>query len=222
VGARGVGRSGLAVGPRASAPPPSPATPTADEADDLLAGATIVVHDLSRPSVPPRGLDTSAPPLAPDVGVSGTAVQQGTAQGLSPYWRRLQAVVGGGLVALCLGLFGYQFWLGRSPTSVTFGALGAGSGSRVEIKVHIDGAVTQPGVYRLAQGDRVEDAIRAAGGLAPNADGARLNLAQRVRDEQRLDVPTLPLLPGAPSSPQGAASQGAPSAAVPLAAKCFQ
>ncbi len=63
----------------------------------------------------------------------------------------------------------------------------------------------------------MEDAIRAAGGLAPNADGARLNLAQRVRDEQRLDVPTLPLLPGAPSSPQGAASQGAPSAAVPLA-----
>jgi len=72
-------------------------------------------------------------------------------------------------------------------------------------------------VYRLTQEDRVEDAIRAAGGLAPNADGARLNLAQRVRDEQRLDVPTLPLLPGVPASSQAAASQGVPSAVVPLA-----
>ena len=134
MGTRGVGRSGLAVAPRAPVPP---ATPAVDEVADPLAGATIVVHDLSRPTTPPRSLGTPVQVPAPDVGgASGEAGLPGAAQGLSPYWRRLQAVVGGGLVALCLGLFGYQFWLGRSPTSVTLGALGTGSGARVEIRMY--------------------------------------------------------------------------------------
>ena len=134
MGTRGVGRSGLAVAPRAPVPP---ATPAVNEVADPLAGATIVVHDLSRPAAPPWALGAPAPvPAADGGGASGAAGQPGAAQGLSPYWRRLQAVVGGGLVALCLGLFGYQFWLGRSPTSVTLGVLGAGSGSRVEIKMY--------------------------------------------------------------------------------------
>jgi len=38
-------------------------------------------------------------------------------------------------------------------------------------------------------GDRIEDAIRAAGGLTADADTATLNLAVRIRDEQRLDIP---------------------------------
>jgi competence protein ComEA len=44
-------------------------------------------------------------------------------------------------------------------------------------------------VYRLPSGSRVDDLVRAAGGLAPGADGDRLNLAAPLGDGQRLFVP---------------------------------
>lgn len=60
-----------------------------------------------------------------------------------------------------------------------------------EIKVYVTGAVQQPGVYPLKVGDRVEEAIRAAGGPLPEADLNGINLAARVRDEEHLRVPRL-------------------------------
>jgi competence protein ComEA len=47
------------------------------------------------------------------------------------------------------------------------------------VVVHAAGAVTSPGVYRLAAGARVADLLDAAGGPAPGADLDRLNLAPR-------------------------------------------
>lgn len=61
--------------------------------------------------------------------------------------------------------------------------------SREEIKVYVSGAVQRPGVYELRTGDRVEDALRAAGGPSAEADLERVNLALRVRDEQQVDIP---------------------------------
>jgi competence protein ComEA len=57
------------------------------------------------------------------------------------------------------------------------------------IRVHIAGAVLNPGVYELRAGDRVVEAIAAAGGPTPDADIDDLNLARRLRDEERLDIP---------------------------------
>src|SRR5262245_2018251 len=57
------------------------------------------------------------------------------------------------------------------------------------IRVQVGGAVLRPGVYELRQGDRVVDAIEAAGGASEQADLDRLNLALKVRDEQQLIVP---------------------------------
>ena len=36
-----------------------------------------------------------------------------------------------------------------------------------EVLVHVAGAVVQPGVYRLPNGERVDDTVRAAGGQLP-------------------------------------------------------
>jgi competence protein ComEA len=58
-----------------------------------------------------------------------------------------------------------------------------------EIKVYVSGAVQQAGVYTLREEDRIEDALRAAGGTTPGADLSRLNLAARVRDEMHIYVP---------------------------------
>lgn len=55
--------------------------------------------------------------------------------------------------------------------------------------VHVDGAVAAPGVYELAEGTRVNDAIAAAGGLAEGADTSSINLAAGVLDGEKVYVP---------------------------------
>jgi competence protein ComEA len=56
--------------------------------------------------------------------------------------------------------------------------------------VDVVGAVIHPGLYRVPRGDRVYDAIAAAGGLTGDADPTRLpNLAGRLTDGEQVKVP---------------------------------
>ncbi len=66
--------------------------------------------------------------------------------------------------------------------------------------VHIVGAVRSPGVYELPRGARVRDAVEAAGGFAPGADQAALNLAAQLEDGIQLQAAWLesPADSGAP------------------------
>lgn len=57
------------------------------------------------------------------------------------------------------------------------------------VVVHVVGAVTTPGVVRLPAGSRVEDAVAAAGGAAPDAELARVNLARVLLDGEQVVVP---------------------------------
>lgn len=57
------------------------------------------------------------------------------------------------------------------------------------IKVYVTGAVARPGVLTLREGDRIEDALAAAGGASQEADLPAINLAAKVRDEQQVYVP---------------------------------
>jgi competence protein ComEA len=58
------------------------------------------------------------------------------------------------------------------------------------VVIHVTGAVHAPGVYELPAGQRVADAIDAAGGALADADANALNLAAPVVDGDRIDVPT--------------------------------
>lgn len=58
-----------------------------------------------------------------------------------------------------------------------------------EVIVQAAGAVRSPGVYRLPAGSRVDDLVVAAGGLAPDADPDRVNLAAPVADGERVWLP---------------------------------
>lgn len=57
------------------------------------------------------------------------------------------------------------------------------------IFVDIKGAVKNPGVYQMKVGDRVKDALDAAGGLTAEADSQKVNLAKRLEDQMVIVVP---------------------------------
>jgi competence protein ComEA len=72
--------------------------------------------------------------------------------------------------------------------------------------VHVAGAVNRPGLYELADGSRIDDAIAEAGGARPKAALELVNLAAPVADGQQVVVPVR----GEPGAATGEA--GAPAA----------
>jgi competence protein ComEA len=80
---------------------------------------------------------------------------------------------------------------------------------RRSVVVDAAGSVARPGLYRLSPGARVNDLIRAAGGLRPGADPDRLNLAAPLADGQRLYVPKVGELTAPPPLDPTGGSDGA-------------
>ncbi len=108
-------------------------------------------------------------------------------------WLLTFAIVGISLVALIL------WWRASSapdpavllpdPTPAPPHAATAAPLEPATIGVDVVGAVQQPGLYYLREGSRVDDAIKAAGGFAPDANRDAINVATRLKDEQQLRVP---------------------------------
>ncbi len=105
----------------------------------------------------------------------------------------------GGLVALIAIGIGVFLWKGKSvqPQAVqVLSATETNSAPTVAASVTLDvaGAVAKPGVYTLAKGARVEEAIEVAGGLATNADTnwieTNINRAELIRDGMKLYIPS--------------------------------
>jgi competence protein ComEA len=150
----------------------------------------------------------------------------------APRRNRLRVGLGAAVVLLLLGLgiavlvtatgsHGKTTALGAGSTS---GPAGSGSTSAppssadgspgATVYVHVVGAVLHPGLFPLRDGDRVVDAVAAAGGFADTADQTQVNLARFVTDGEQLAVPVI----GAPAvAAPGAANGGAvPGAKVNL------
>jgi competence protein ComEA len=95
----------------------------------------------------------------------------------------------------------------RAPAALPISpAAGAPSGSP-RVTVHVAGAVRAPGVYRLARGARVDDAVRLAGGALRRADLTAVNLAAEVEDGRQVLVP-LRAAAGAGVAPGAGAAPG--------------
>lgn len=92
-----------------------------------------------------------------------------------------------------LALTVVAFFLGRrggpQPVEIVFSEATPTVAGPME--VYITGAVAQPGVYEVAEGDRLIDVLYEAGGAAPDANLEAINLALRLRDEHHIVVPRL-------------------------------
>lgn len=62
--------------------------------------------------------------------------------------------------------------------------------SEGEVRVHVAGCVTAPGVVVLAEGSRVADAVQEAGGFAEGAAVDAVNLARVVQDGEQVLIPS--------------------------------
>jgi competence protein ComEA len=130
----------------------------------------------------------------------------------------LAAAVGGLVLAVVLAAGGGAEITIDGGDSGPFGSADPAPGSDVaaggQVVVDVVGAVLRPGVYRLATGSRVGDAIAAAGGYGPRVAADRvdreLNLAEVIRDGQQITVPSRddPAAVGGGSSP-GSGGAGA-------------
>ena len=95
---------------------------------------------------------------------------------------------------------------GLGPSSTTTTAPG--------VVIDVGGAVRQPGVYRLALGSRVVDALEVAGGPAEDIDLDQMNLASTINDGQRVwftrkgELPPAGVIGSSPDS--GASVPGGP------------
>ncbi|MEL4318171.1 ComEA family DNA-binding protein [Leifsonia sp. YIM 134122] len=109
----------------------------------------------------------------------------------------------------------------RSTSSSTRGGTTAGDGvpssSAPVLFVHVLGAVARPGLYEIAAGSRVMDAVAAAGGFGATADPGGVNLARELSDGEQLVVPAVgevpppsAVAPGAGGEAAGGAAPGGP------------
>ncbi|WP_353863479.1 ComEA family DNA-binding protein [Svornostia abyssi] len=86
----------------------------------------------------------------------------------------------------------------------------AEAASSARVIVHVAGRVRRPGVYRLREGARVDDAVQRAGGALGDADLTAVNLAAEVEDGRQVVVPAKAAVvaaPGAAAAPGEAPAQ---------------
>lgn len=152
-----------------------------------------------------RALLTPVPPEAPTAPETVAEALGGASY--SPGRRGALALVAVAVVAALMG--GAVLLRGRSseqPLVVPPAAGDAVSAAGPQLVIDVEGSVRHPGLVRLPDGARVDDALRAAGGVLRGASTTGLNLARKLTDGEQVLV-------GAPGAAPGAAAAGPPATA---------
>jgi competence protein ComEA len=112
-------------------------------------------------------------------------------------------IVAAGIAVFVSALVPHGVTRAAAPPAVVRRAAPAANDAPTAL-VHVVGQVRRPGLYELPAGDRVVDAVSAAGGFTHGADQAQLNLAEVVTDGEQIVVAKK----GAASAAPGATSTG--------------
>jgi competence protein ComEA len=133
--------------------------------------------------------------------------------------RRLAAWAAAALVLLLLS----AWYLARSrpaadaaPPAVATIAVDQEGGGGGRVTVDVAGAVKRPGVYRLSSSERVEDALKRAGGATGRADLSQINRAAKLEDGRQILVPIRASRASPAAAQPGAAAPAAPDQPVNL------
>src|SRR5438094_7509070 len=110
---------------------------------------------------------------------------------LVPGWKRIVLIAAPITTAAALLVAAYAYTASGLPApTAPVAAPALEIPPQPGLLVDVVGAVENPGLYRLPRGDRVYDAIAAAGGFSNDADMSRVpNLAGRLRDGEQIKVP---------------------------------
>jgi competence protein ComEA len=79
---------------------------------------------------------------------------------------------------------------GKNQQSIATAAKQPKVSSEEQIPVYLVGAVVRPGVYIVNRGIYLYELVELAGGLAPEAAAASINLAMRISENQMVKIPT--------------------------------
>jgi competence protein ComEA len=109
---------------------------------------------------------------------------------------------------------------GKATSAASDETSGVARGGGKTVCVHVVGAVHRPGLYTLAAGSRVADAVDLAGGMTAAGAQEGINLARVVQDGEQVVIPTHDdvrhgVAPAAASSLSGAVSAGKAAGAGP-------
>lgn len=104
--------------------------------------------------------------------------------GLDPRARR-RYLIALGVIGVVLGIWFSNFNTPKAPESkpILSEVLAPSN-----FMIHVAGAVLEPGLYELATGSRVQDAVALAGGFTVDAVQSSVNLARMVSDGEQIVV----------------------------------
>ena len=120
---------------------------------------------------------------------------------------RRQALAAVGVLAVVLVLAGKLLAGGSGHAArVSFPLARASPAPPPMLVVDVAGAVRQPGLYRLAKGSRIADAVAKAGGTTEKAAVDGVNLAAPLADGEQVVVPSRVPGGGAAAGSSGSAS----------------
>lgn len=97
-----------------------------------------------------------------------------------------------GFLLLLLGVRIFLYYQKNKTEVVFIEASEQEASDSAKLAIYIAGAVVKPGLYELTEGERIQKALDAAGGLAAEADHdwveKQLNLAQKLTDGMKIYI----------------------------------